>query len=401
MNTPNFNAQFLMIDFRMLDNPSFGEFMKTTGFAVYLQLRRYIWRSRSRRHPISQVNELLEQGYLVATVERSFLAKKLGIKEERHISRHITDLCRMGVIKRISTGRQNIYVLGRWEDRSVQQDGSYLIELFLLEQHFGVEKRPQINPQEGTMAESSEDASPEGASEVSVSDTSDVPPRDTPEVPLVRTPRVSSARTSGVSKKPPYKYREEQIEKQQQAMLLLKGFLFSQVQLEEIAASYPIERIREVVAAYQKRGEGKIENPAGWVLAALRGSFEFDSVQKRLRAKQERRRVQAVAETSEAAGAENAREEVAARVQTWIETHPEDYRRILEEEREKWQGSMVGESTSYLQSCARVRVLREKLAPDEDEAAPFTVRTLHPASERFSETVLPADGAGAAPALAC
>lgn len=401
MNTPNFNAQFLMIDFRMLDNPSFGEFMKTTGFAVYLQLRRYIWRSRSRRHPISQVNELLEQGYLVATVERSFLAKKLGIKEERHISRHITDLCRMGVIKRISTGRQNIYVLGRWEDRSVQQDGSYVIELFLLEQHFGVEKRPQINPQEGTMAEPSEDASLEGTSGVSVSDTSDVPPRDTPAVPLVRTPRVSSARTSGVSKTPPYKYREKQKEKQQQALSLLREFPFSQEQLQEIAATYSVERIREVLSAYRQRGEGKIENPAGWVLAALRDSYEFDSIQKRLRAKHERRRAQNVAETNEAAETKSAREEIVARVQAWIDAHPDEYSRILEEERQRWQGSTVGQSTSYLQSCARVRVLHEKLTPAADEAAPFTVRTLHPASDRFSETVLPADGAGTAPVLAC
>src|SRR5215210_4778286 len=226
MNTPTYNGQFLTIDFRMLDNPAFGEFMKTTAFAVYLQLRRYIWRSRVRRHPISQVNELFEQGHLVATAERSFLAKKLGIKEERHISRHITDLCRMGVVKRISTGRQNIYVLGRWEDRSVQQDGSYVIELFLLEQHFGVEKRPQINPQEGTMAESPEDASTESIPGVSLTDTSGVPPSDTPEVSPVRTPRVSAARTSGVSKKPPYKYRGKQIEKQQQAVLLLREFSF-------------------------------------------------------------------------------------------------------------------------------------------------------------------------------
>ncbi|HKH47653.1 MAG TPA: hypothetical protein VKM72_23600 [Thermoanaerobaculia bacterium] len=401
MNTPTYNGQFLTIDFRMLDNPAFGEFMKTTAFAVYLQLRRYIWRSRVRRHPISQVNELFEQGHLVATAERSFLAKKLGIKEERHISRHITDLCRMGVVKRISTGRQNIYVLGRWEDRSVQQDGSYVIELFLLEQHFGVEKRPQINPQEGTMAESPEDASTESIPGVSLTDTSGVPPSDTPEVSPVRTPRVSAARTSGVSKKPPYKYRGKQIEKQQQAVLLLREFSFSQEQLQEITATHPFERISEVVAAYQQRGEGKIENPAGWVLAALRGHYEFDSVEKRLRAKQERRRIQETAETSQATDAESAREESAARIQAWIEAHPEEYRQILEEERQKWNGSTVGQSTSYLQSCARVRVLREKLAAGQDEAAPFVMRTLHPAAARSSEAAMPTGSGGATLARAC
>ncbi|HZF08794.1 MAG TPA: hypothetical protein VFE33_08405 [Thermoanaerobaculia bacterium] len=374
MNTPIYNAQFLTLDFRMLDNRAFGEFMKTTAFAVYLQLRRYIWRSRTRRHSIAQVNDLLEEGYLVATVERSYLAEKLGIKEERHISRHISDLCRMEVIRRISTGRQNIYILGTWEDRSVQQDGSYVIELFLLEQHFGVELRPQIIPTAGTTAIPSE--------EVSVSSTSAVSMGDTSQVSFPKTSRVSAKRSSGVSKTPPSKYRTEQIEKQQQVSLLLKMFSFSHEQVEEITATYPVERIREVVTAYQQRSEGKIENPSGWVLAALKRGFDFDSAAKRVRAKYERRREQQAAQTSAEVLAESARQELAIRVQAWIEEHPGEYQTIWEGERARWKGSSAGESESYLHTCARVRV-QELLGGSPAEAAetdeePFVVRRLHP-----------------------
>jgi hypothetical protein len=367
MNTPVYNAQFLTIDFRMLDNPAFGEFMKTTAFAVYLQLRRYIWRSRTRRHPIPKVNELFEQGNLVATAERTHLAKKLGIKEERHISRHISELCRMGVIERISTGRQNLYILGTWEDRSVHQDGSYVIELFLLERHFGVEHRPQIVAEEG-----------EGPSahpgEVPTGDASGVSMSDTSEVSAARSSRVSVKRASAVSPTPPYKYRSKKIEKQQRALSLLKSFPFSKEQLGEIAAAYPVERIAEVVVAYRERGEGRIENPAGWVLAALRDGYEFDSAAKRVRVKYERRREEETVQAREEAAAEDSQEEIAARVQAWIEEHPVEYRQIWEEERERWKGSPAGESTSYLHACARVRVQEQLSSPGRPA---FTVRPLN------------------------
>ncbi|HTG33302.1 MAG TPA: hypothetical protein VLB76_10255 [Thermoanaerobaculia bacterium] len=372
MNTPVYNAQFLTIDFRMLDNRAFGEFMKTTAFAVYLQIRRYIWRSRTRRHPIAQVNELLEKGNLVATVERSYLAEKLGIKEERHISRHISELCRMGVIQRISTGRQNIYILGNWEDRSVQRDGSYVIELFLLEQHFGVEHRPQIIATEGHAAALPEEVPMSNTSEVSFTDTSQVSPK--------KSSRVSAKRSSGVSRKPPYKYRTEEIEKQQQAALLLKGFPFSQAQLAEIAATYSIERVREVVTAYEQRSEGKIENPSGWVLAALKGGYDFDSAAKRVRVKYEQRRGRQAAQADAEALAEAARQELAARVQAWIEDHPQEYGKLVEAERKRWRGSSTGESERFLHTCARVRV-QELLAEDRERApdpheTPFLIRQL-------------------------
>ena len=41
------------------------------------------------------------------------------------------------VVHRIRTGRQNVYVLGTWEDRSLAGNGSYVVETFFLEQLFG------------------------------------------------------------------------------------------------------------------------------------------------------------------------------------------------------------------------------------------------------------------------
>jgi hypothetical protein len=43
-------------------------------------------------------------------------------------------------VKRIRTGRQNIYVLGEWYDFSEGKDGSKRLEWFYLEQKFGVSK---------------------------------------------------------------------------------------------------------------------------------------------------------------------------------------------------------------------------------------------------------------------
>jgi len=50
----------------------------------------------------------------------------------------VTKLEKYGVIKRIRTGRQNIYVLGEWYDYSEVKDGSKRLEWFYLEQKFGV-----------------------------------------------------------------------------------------------------------------------------------------------------------------------------------------------------------------------------------------------------------------------
>lgn len=139
------NSQYIRIDFKTLDLPDFGEFIKTTAFAVYLQLRRYIWRSQSR-HPIPIVNQLFASGNLCTGVEHSIIARKLGIKEVSHISRHVKTLLDMKVMKRVTTGRGNVYVLGTWENRSLNPDRKDIYEFYFLDQYFGTDQEPAINP---------------------------------------------------------------------------------------------------------------------------------------------------------------------------------------------------------------------------------------------------------------
>jgi hypothetical protein len=59
-------------------------------------------------------------------------------------------------VKRIRTGRQNIYVLGEWYDYSEGKDGSKRLEWFYLEQKFGVstadlahKAKSDLHPQAG------------------------------------------------------------------------------------------------------------------------------------------------------------------------------------------------------------------------------------------------------------
>lgn len=157
-----YNAQFDRLDLRLLDDREFVEFMKAPAFAVYLHLVRYVWRGRSP-HPIERVNRLRREGLLVAAVEREVLASKLGV-EPSYVSRLLKDLESQGLVRRIRTGRQSVFVLGQWEDRSFRSDGSYLVEIFYLHQRFGADGRRQIVV---------EDASTEVA-EVDSASTSDV-----------------------------------------------------------------------------------------------------------------------------------------------------------------------------------------------------------------------------------
>ena len=174
MTTTVYNAQFLTLDFRLLDHPGFNTFMRTAAFGVYLQLRRYVWRGRDKRHPLARVNELYREGKLVAAVSRELLARKVGIAELSHVSRHLTDLVERGVVRRERTGRQNAYVLGTWEDRSLARDGSYKVELFYLERAFGADDYGQVRIGEVPPDMPGADVSVSDTSDVSVSDTSDV-----------------------------------------------------------------------------------------------------------------------------------------------------------------------------------------------------------------------------------
>ena len=151
MNSPIFNAQYLPIDLRLVGSPEFLDFARTPAWAAYLCLMRYIWRSSSP-HPIPKVDELRRDGYLVSTVGREKLAELLGYKHDTRVSKLMADLESLGLIERVSTGRQAVYVMGRWRDESFAGDGSYVVEILFLNQRFGGDRKSQIRLDEEASA---------------------------------------------------------------------------------------------------------------------------------------------------------------------------------------------------------------------------------------------------------
>lgn len=134
----NFNRQFLLTDFRLLDNREFIKFIKSREYATYVVLRRNVWRS-SEPHYMRLHEMYLEKQLLVSSLERKHIAQALYIQNESEVSRMLTGLEKKGIIKRMRTGRQSIYILGEWID--VLGDGSYKgVEWFYFDGVFGLSK---------------------------------------------------------------------------------------------------------------------------------------------------------------------------------------------------------------------------------------------------------------------
>ncbi|MBW7886489.1 MAG: helix-turn-helix domain-containing protein, partial [Caldilineaceae bacterium] len=132
----HFNRQFILIDFRLLEDRSFLKFLGSSEFATYLVLRRNVWRS-PKPHYMGLDQLYSGSRQLVCSLTREKIAEVTGVALD-NISRHLSALERRGVIRRLRTGRQNIYVLGQWVD--VKGDGSYKLEWFYMEGAFGVSK---------------------------------------------------------------------------------------------------------------------------------------------------------------------------------------------------------------------------------------------------------------------
>ena len=133
-----FNRQFMMFDFALLDDPNFLEFVKAPVYATYLLQRRHIWRGGQRRVGNLDLCHLYEeQRLLPSLVDHHQIAAQLRLKDPTRISKHVSELEQIGVLKRIRTGRQNVYVLGEWLDISEEQDGSKRVEWFYLDRKFG------------------------------------------------------------------------------------------------------------------------------------------------------------------------------------------------------------------------------------------------------------------------
>jgi hypothetical protein len=129
MGAENFNRQFILLDFADLDNPDFLSFTRSPEFSTYLLMRRHVWRSLEPHY--MGLHDYYANGYLACSLERDTIAELLGLSLVS-ISNDIQALQRRGVIESLRTGRQNIFVLGRWvEDEGAYYEHFYLDRLYV------------------------------------------------------------------------------------------------------------------------------------------------------------------------------------------------------------------------------------------------------------------------------
>jgi hypothetical protein len=124
MASENFNRQFILLDFADLDNPDFLAFTRSPEFSTYLVMRRHVWRSREPHY--MGLHALYADGALACSLEREQIATLLALSLVS-ISNDIQALARRAVIESRRTGRQNIFVLGRW----VESAGAYYEHFYL------------------------------------------------------------------------------------------------------------------------------------------------------------------------------------------------------------------------------------------------------------------------------
>lgn len=108
----NYNSQFIQIDFRLLENPAFLKFVNRAEFATYLILRRYVWRGGEHRLGLHRLYR--DDHKLAASVGAARIAEMLGLKDITRVSKQLSYLVETGVVRRIRTGRETIFLLGEW-----------------------------------------------------------------------------------------------------------------------------------------------------------------------------------------------------------------------------------------------------------------------------------------------
>ena len=129
MGAENFNRQFILLDFADLDNPDFLSFTRSPEFSTYLVMRRHVWRSRDPHY--MGLHQLYATGFLACSLERDQIAELLSLSLVS-ISNDIQALVRRQVLESRRTGRQNIFVLGRWvEDAGAYYEHFYLNRLYV------------------------------------------------------------------------------------------------------------------------------------------------------------------------------------------------------------------------------------------------------------------------------
>lgn len=168
-----YNRQFIQFDFTLLDDPRFITFVGKSEFAVYLILRRYIWRGRGNIN--NHLHQLLFTLYdqhrlLCCSLSNAKIAAKVGLKGENSVTKLLARLEKAGVIRRKRTGRQTIFVLGEWIDISENKSGIRRLEWFYLDQKFGVDE--SVLPESAPVSPDSSSI-PKGQTDQSKMDGSD------------------------------------------------------------------------------------------------------------------------------------------------------------------------------------------------------------------------------------
>jgi hypothetical protein len=189
MGTDRINRQFLMLDFDDLDSPEFMSFVRSPEFSTYLVMRRYIWRS-DKPHTMG-LHEYYARGLLACSLDREKIAESLGGITPVSISKDITALIKRGIIQAVRTGRQSIYILGKW---AVDPEDKVYYEYYFLD-------RLYIRDKESFTSDVVPDAT---SSFVDIRDkvffTSDI--KET--LPINRESNIEANReTSNLSKEPP------------------------------------------------------------------------------------------------------------------------------------------------------------------------------------------------------
>ena len=133
MSSERFNRQFVLLDFKDLDNPDFLAFVRSPEFSTYLLMRRYIWRSLEA-HTMG-LDDLYRAGYLACSLDREKISEHLGGVSTRTISSDLAALERREIVSVRHTGRQNIYLLGRWgEEEGIRYEIFFLDRLHAREE---------------------------------------------------------------------------------------------------------------------------------------------------------------------------------------------------------------------------------------------------------------------------
>src|SRR5687768_7367345 len=144
----NYNSQFLQIDFKLLDNPRFLAFVNRAEFATYLILRRFVWRGGEHRLGLHEL--YTNQRKLASAIGTPRIAELLHLRDETRVSKHLTYLDKLGVVQRLRTGRENIFILGEWYKPPGWEVSK---EFYYVDNCFGVDNSPSEQESSSDLAQ--------------------------------------------------------------------------------------------------------------------------------------------------------------------------------------------------------------------------------------------------------